>query len=125
MLDPVRARVFSAAFVATFVLIRGWLWFAPNTDLDVVGYNVHHLFTGVLLLTVSMLPLALGLAPRRPATLLTAAAGVGLSLVLDEWLYLLATDGANASYWLPVSVWGAVALHALVVGVVFALSPRR
>jgi len=125
MLDPVRARVFATAFVATFAVIRMWLWFAPDTDLDVGGYNVHHLFTGVAIVTASMLPLALGLSPRRPATLLTAAAGVGLSLVLDEWVYLIATDGTNASYLLPVSFWGAAVLHALVVVAVLGLSARR
>jgi hypothetical protein len=34
--------------------------------------------------------------------------GVGLSLALDEVVYLIATDGSNASYLLPVSFWGGV-----------------
>jgi hypothetical protein len=71
-----------------------------------------------------MLPLALGMAPGAPAPLLTVAAGVGLSLVVDEWVYLIATDGTNASYLLPVSFWGAVAMHMLVVAGVLLL-PRR
>ena len=60
MLDRARVRVFLVAFLGTFVVIRAWLWFTPNADFDVAGYNVHHLFTGVLVLTASMLPLALG-----------------------------------------------------------------
>jgi hypothetical protein len=126
MLDRARVRVFLVAFLGTFVVIRAWLWFTPNADFDVAGYNVHHLFTGVLVLTVSMLPLALGAGTGRAATLLVAGSGVGLSLVLDEWVYLIVTDGSNASYLLPVSLWGAVALHAAVtVAVMAGRGPRR
>lgn len=72
-----------------------------------------------------MVPLALGMAPGAPAPLLTAVAGIGLSLVVDEWVYLVATDGTNASYLLPVSLWGAVAMHALVVAGVLMLRRRN
>ena len=125
MLDRARARVFLLAFLGTFVVVRTWLWFTPNADFDVAGYNVHHLFTGVLVLTASMLPLALGAGAGRATMHLTAGSGVGLSLVLDEWVYLIVTDGSNASYLLPVSFWGAVALHAAVtVAVVASRGPR-
>jgi hypothetical protein len=33
-------------------------------------------------------------------------------MALDEWVYLIATDGSNASYLLPVSFWGG----AMVIG---------
>jgi hypothetical protein len=125
MLLGSRVRTFLAAFVATFIVIRTWLWFTPNADFDVAGYNIHHLFTGVLLLLASMLPLALGAAAGAPAVIPTVLAGVGLSLVVDEWVYLIVTDGSNASYLLPVSFWGAVVMHALVVAAVLALGRRR
>jgi hypothetical protein len=125
MIDHARARVFLRAFIATFVVVRTWLWFTPDADFDLAGYNIHHLFTGVVILTGSMLPLALGWATRRPASLLTAASGVGLSLVLDEWVYLIATDGSNASYLQPVSFWGGLIAHVLVIaGVRFAAARR-
>ena len=125
MLDHARVRVFLVAFLGTFVVVRTWLWFTPDADFDVAGYNVHHLFTGVLVLTASMLPLALGARTGRAAPLLIAGSGVGLSLVLDEWLYLIVTDGSNASYLLPVSFWGAVALHVAVsVAVLAGRRPR-
>lgn len=125
MLLTSRIKTFLAAFITTFVILRAWLWVTPNTDFDVAGYNIHHLFTGVLLLLGSMLPLALGAAPGAPAPLLTAVAGIGLSLVADEWVYLIATDGTNASYLLPVSFWGAVVMHTLVVGGVLILGRRQ
>jgi hypothetical protein len=36
----------------------------------------------------------------------TIGFGIGLSLALDEWVYLITTDGSNASYLLPISFWG-------------------
>ncbi len=44
--------------------------------------------------------------------------GVGLALALDEWLYLIVTDGTNASYLLPVSFWGGFA--AVVMAMLYA-----
>ena len=54
--------------------------------------------------------------------------GVGLSLALDEWVYLIVTDGSNASYLLPVSFWGGlvmIALACVYVGVLLAVNRRR
>ena len=39
--------------------------------------------------------------------------GAGLGMALDEWVYLIATDGSNASYLLPVSFWGGVVVIGL------------
>ena len=49
------------------------------------------------------------------------AFGAGLSLALDEWVYLIATDGTNASYLLPVSLWGGVVMIALAVAYIGVL----
>ena len=39
--------------------------------------------------------------------------GAGLAMALDEWVYLIATDGTNASYLLPVSLWGGIVVTGL------------
>ena len=44
----------------------------------------------------------------RALDIATVAFGVGLSMALDEWLYLIVTDGSNASYILPISFWGGL-----------------
>lgn len=82
--------------------------FRPDADFNVAGYNIHHLYTGLLILTACGIPLVLGVRQSRLGDWLTAGFGVGLSLALDEWVYLIATDGSNASYLLPVSFWGGV-----------------
>ncbi len=100
------------ALAATFTILRGMLWLDPNADFDVAGHNVHHLFTGLLLITAGGVPLALFRGSTRRLDIALIVFGVGLAMALDEWLYLIVTDGSNASYWLPVSFWGGV----LVVG---------
>ena len=80
----------------------------PDADFNVAGHNIHHLFTGLLILTACGVPLVIGVRRARLGDWLTAGFGIGLGLALDEWVYLIATDGSNASYLLPVSFWGAV-----------------
>ncbi len=116
------------ALVVPFVLLRVWLFFAPNTDFNVAGYNIHHLFTGLLLITLGGLPLALFRGASRWLDVAAVVFGVGLSLALDEWVYLIATDGSNASYLLPVSFWGGVVMIALAcayVGVLLVVQKRK
>ena len=109
------------ALIVPFVLLRVWLFLTPNADFNVAGYNIHHLFTGLLLITVGGLPLALFRGASRWLDASAVIFGVGLSLALDEWVYLIATDGSNASYLLPVSFWGGLVMIALACGYVGVL----
>ena len=127
-MDQRRAKLVVASLVVTFVVTRAMLMMSPNSDFDVAGYNIHHLFTGLLLITAGGIPLAL--FPGRSVTLDAAsvAFGAGLALALDEWVYLIATDGSNASYLLPVSLKGGilmVGLAALYVLVLYLASRPR
>ena len=88
----------------TFAVTRAWLHWSPDTDLNIGPYNVHHLFTGVLILAVCGIPAILGTGGPRVQLALTAGFGIGLSLALDQWVYLIVTDGTNASYLLPESL---------------------
>ena len=110
------AALLIAAILGTFASLRTMLWFRPNADLDVAGYNVHHLFTGLLIATICVVPLLVAAPTRRARDVLTVGFGVGLAMALDEWVYLIATDGSNASYLLPVSLRGG----AIVVGLTCA-----
>jgi hypothetical protein len=103
-----------ASMAGTFVLLRIWLSFSPNTDFNVAGYNIHHLFTGLVLVSLGAVPLAV-LEGRNPVrSWARVVMGIGLGMALDEWVYLIATDGTNASYLLPVSFWGGVVVLGLV-----------
>ena len=92
-----------AAMAGTFIVTRAYLHWRPDTDLNIGPYNIHHLYTGVLIVAVCGIPAILGVSGKAAQVILTAGFGVGLSLALDQWVYLIVTDGTNASYLLPVS----------------------
>jgi hypothetical protein len=108
-----RARVIVAAQLITLAAVRTYLHLSPNSDFFVSGFNVHHLFTGLLLLVGCAIPLALNPRDTRRMRFVAAGFGAGVALTLDEWLYLIVTDGSNASYLLPISLAGSLALNAL------------
>lgn len=108
--DRRRLRLFLLALVLPFALFRLLLHASPESNFNVGGYNVHHLFTGLLLITAGGVPLAVRRGPERLLDVCTGVFGIGLSLALDEWVYLIVTDGSDASYLLPVSLWGGVVM---------------
>ena len=108
-----RLKILLVAMIGTFVLTRASLMFRPNADFDIAGYNVHHMFTGFLIATACAIPLALVPARRRATELLVAGLGVGLALGLDEVIYLIVTDGSNASYLTRPSWIGGIVFVAL------------
>lgn len=120
MKDAIRLAV---TMVLTFAAMRIWLSFTPDADFDVAGYNIHHLFTGIVLLTACAIPLVVRRHRDGLRSILLVGFGVGLALVLDEWVYLIVTDGSNASYLLPVSFWGGAI--AIAVAAAFALFVGR
>ena len=113
--------------VATFIVLRVLLGMSPNSDFDVAGYNIHHLFTGLLVVTAGAIPLALFDGDSVAMNASRAILGVGLGLSLDEWVYLIATDGSNESYLLPVSFWGGALMVSLaaVYAAVLAIAARK
>ena len=89
------------------------MWRSPDADFHIAGYNIHHLFTGVLVAAAAAIPLVLRPGRSRGLDVACLLFGAGLALALDEVVYLIATDGSNASYLLPVSFWGGVAVVGL------------
>ena len=121
-LDPGRrAALLTVSIVATFAATRAYLHMFPNTDLIVGGYGIHHLFSGLILVTFGGIAAVLLPPSSALATIAVAAFGAGLSLALDEWLYLIVTDGTNQSYLLPVSFWGGLVAVAVATGYALAI----
>jgi hypothetical protein len=119
------AWLLAASIVATFALLRASLYLSPDADFNVGRYNVHHLFTGLLLITLGGVPLALFRGRSRRLDAAVVVFGVGLGMALDEWVYLIATDGSNASYLLPVSLWGGVIAVSLACAYAAAMALYR
>jgi hypothetical protein len=122
-----RALLVSLSLLLTFVALRLYLQLSPGTNLNVGGYNVHHLFTGLLLVTIGGLPLVLFHGDSRRFDLLAIVFGAGLSMALDEWVYLITTDGRDTSYLLPISFWGGIAMvgFALIYMLILVFVARR
>jgi hypothetical protein len=121
---PNAGLLLAIAIAATFTVLRVALGISPNSDFDVLGYNVHHLFTGVLIISATAIPIATGVGGRRARTVLTILLGMGLGLVLDEWVYLIVTDGSNAAYLTRESFIGGIVLVALASVYAIVLSRR-
>jgi hypothetical protein len=116
--------VLTAAMAVTFLVMRAYLHWSPNTDFSVGPYNVHHLFTGVLLIAACGIPaVSLPLSPRS-RTIAVAGFGAGLTLALDEWVYLIATGGTNAEYIQPLSLVSGALMVGLACGYALALGFR-
>ena len=108
-----RALLLIGSLIVTFIILRVSLIISPNSNFDVGPYNIHHLFTGLIVLTLAVVPLLLFDAKGRLMDLLVILFGAGLSMALDEWVYLIATDGSDAAYLLPISFWGAIVVIGL------------
>lgn len=115
----------TAAMAATFLVMRAYLHWSPDTDFNVGPYNVHHLFTGVLLIVLCGIPAAtLALGPRARASAIVGF-GAGLAMALDEWVYLIATDGTNAEYVQPLSLVSGTLMVGLACAYALALGRHR
>jgi hypothetical protein len=110
------------ALLLTFVVLRVYLYFSPGSNLDIGTYNIHHLFIGLLLITFAGLPLVLFHGNSRKLDVAAIAFGAGLSMALDEWVYLITTDGSDASYLLPISLWGGAVMIGLAVSYALGLT---
>ena len=108
-INKFRAKILLISIVSTFITIRFILYFFPNADFNLFGFNIHHLYTGIILIILSGIPLIIISTKHRIFDFITAVFGIGLSLVLDEWIYLIATDGTNESYFTTVSYIGGMA----------------
>jgi hypothetical protein len=108
-----RASIIALSIVITFIALRLYLHNSPNTDLNIGQYNIHHLFTGLLLISIGGIPMAVFQGKGKIMDLATCIFGIGLSMALDEWVYLITTDGTNASYLLPISFWGGAIMIGL------------
>ena len=108
-----RLAIFLVALLGTFLLTRVSLVVRPNADFNVAGYNIHHLFTGFLVACACAIPLALVRTGKRMTEALVFGLGAGLSLGLDEVVYLIVTDGSNASYLTRPSWIGGIAFILL------------
>jgi hypothetical protein len=120
-----RAAIVCRGMLAAFALTRLSLWFRPDADFNVGPYNIHHLFTGVLIMSAAGIAATAAGLGTRARDACAALFGIGLALTLDEWVYLIVTDGTNPSYWTTPSVAGGAAAVGLAAAGLAIISFRR
>jgi hypothetical protein len=98
--------------LATVFSLRLYLHLVHVRHIYPGGYLVHHLFVGVLIVVPAALLLAFG---TRHRVLARVALGVGTGLILDEIVYLVATQASDADYVSRTSLVGSLVLVSLAV----------
>lgn len=121
-IDRNRMVLLIVSTVGVFAVLRILLHLSPNSNFNVGAYNIHHLFTGLVLIMVGGVPLAMCHLGKKLGLLATSVFALGLGMALDEWVYLITTDGSDASYLLPISFWGGAAAIAVAMAYVVLLA---
>lgn len=119
------ARIILLAMIVVFAVMRMFLHSFPATSLSIGPYTVPPLFSGVILVIGAGLPLMLRLPRGLFRWVLAATYGTGLALILDEWVYLIVTEGSDSDYLRSESLIGAGILLILVTIYVIALASRK
>lgn len=99
----------------TFAVQRLYLHLIGVHHIRPFGYLVHHLFTGALIVIPAAFVLAFGPRGRKSAVAARAALGCGSAMVLDEIVYLVATQAGDDDYISPLSLRGAAVFIVLAV----------
>lgn len=107
--------IIGGALVVTVVAVRLKLHLIGIQHLYIGGHIVRHLFTGVLLLIPASFVLAFVPRQRWLAKLAAVVLGIGTALVLDEVVFLVATNGSKEEYVSWLSLGGAIICISLAV----------
>ena len=106
-------RLILLPMLATFAGQRLFLHLVGVHHVRTGGIIIHHLFFGVAMVIPAAFILAFGVRKRMVAVLTRASLGIGSAMVLDEILYLVATQASDGDYVSSPSLWGAIIFMSL------------
>lgn len=112
-----KTKIFVISLLATLTLLRLFLITSPASNLYIFGYNVHHLFIGAFLMIIILILFIFDIINKFTIIL----AGISSALVLDEIVYLIATDGSDISYFTPISLLGAIISTSIILIIIIIL----
>lgn len=107
--------------LATFAVQRLYLHLVGVTHIRTGGFIIHHLFFGVMMIIPAAFVLAFGPRNRTSAILSRIVLGSGSAMVLDEMVYLIATQASDSDYVSMLSLKGALVFMALGVALLLGL----
>ncbi len=110
-----RTSIFISSLLITLIVLRIFLSIFPSANLDIGKYNIHHLFVGAFLIIVAVIFFVFDIVNN----FLIVLAGFSSGLILDEIVYLIATDGSDASYLTAVSLLGVIISTSIIIVITF------
>lgn len=99
--------------LATFAGQRLFLHLVGVHHVRTGGVIIHHLFFGVAMVIPAAFVLAFDIPNRLAAILARVALGSGSAMVLDEIVYLVATQASDGDYVSSLSLMGGIAFMSL------------
>ncbi len=112
-----KINIFITTLLVTFILVRLYLWLFPRANIYLVGYNIHHLYLGAVLLIFTVIALIAGIQNKAIIIL----AGISSALILDQLVFLIATDGADATYLGKISLGGGIVAVLITTALAYAM----
>jgi len=112
-----RLKFFISSLILTILALRIYLLFSPLSNIYIFGYNIHHLFIGAFLIVILLVFFIFKIINKF--TIISA--GIGSALVLDEIVYLIATDGSDLAYLSALSLWGAIVMTSILLSLTIIL----
>lgn len=109
--------MFITALLLAFILVRLYLWLLPRANIYLIGYNIHHLYLGSVLLIFTVIALIAGIKNKAIIIL----AGISSALILDQLVFLIATDGADATYLGRISLVGGIVAVLITTAIASAI----
>ena len=106
-------RLILLPMLVTFATQRLYLHLVAVQHVRTNGLIIHHLFFGVMLVIPAAFVLAFGPHHRTSAILSRIALGIGSAMVLDEMVYLVATQASDSDYVSSLSLKGAMIFISL------------
>jgi len=99
--------------LATFAGQRLFLHLVGVHHVRTGGMIIHHLFFGLAMVIPAAFILAFDMRNRSVAILSRVALGIGSAMVLDEIVYLVATQASDGDYVSSLSLRGAMVFMSL------------
>ena len=98
---------FAIPFIFTLLATRIFLHYFISINISFLKYHIPHLFLGIILL-FSALPFLLFNFSYKIKTYAIAFTGIATAFIIDEYAFLVFTNGTDPAYIGSVSVYGMI-----------------
>lgn len=107
------------------ILSRVGLFLFPNTSTYILGYEIHHIYTGALIIIMNEFNILFMFNSKiynffnkikiLKLDFITAFLCFGIGLIIDEFTFLFMNGRTDEDYWSIYSVMGSIFLWSLII----------